>query len=125
MIDDSGSMLFQHMPDSQVFLGTSTTPSIGPIKTVTLAGGFAGSFSVVMHPSDTLSLSSFYAGVVAASTTSTAANWQQRFLRSADTNTIYYNPRTLYQPWMGPSGSRMPSATPTSAPIDPMAMGGR
>jgi type IV pilus assembly protein PilY1 len=125
MIDDSGSMLFQHMPDSQVFLGTSTTPSIGPIKTVTLAGGFAGSFSVVMHPSDTLSLSSFYAGVVAANTTSTAANWQQRFLRSADTNTIYYNPRTLYQPWMGPSGSRMPSATPTSAPIDPMAMGGR
>lgn len=121
-IDDSGSMWFQHMPDALVYLGNSPTASISPVQTVSLTGGFYGSHSVRMHPSDTLVLSSVHAGAVAGSTTS--GNWQQAFLRSPETNTIYYNPETRYRPWVLPNTSRMPNATVTAAPIDPTNLGG-
>lgn len=121
-IDDSGSMWFQHMPDSLVYLGNSPTASVSPVQTVSLAGGFNGSHSIRMHPSDTLVLSSVEAGAVAGSTTS--GNWQQAFLRSSETNTIYYNPEVRYKPWVRPDATRMPDATVTAAPIDPTNFAG-
>ena len=67
-IDDSGSMLFQHMPESSVVVGSFTVAH--PI----------GSNSVRMHPSDNAILGAFFVGTVAAQQTST--NWRQKMLRS-------------------------------------------
>lgn len=122
IVDDSGSMLFQTMPDSAVYLGNSPSASISPLRTVDLGSGMRGSHSLKMHPTDTMILASVYAGVVAGSTTS--SNWRQAFLRSPDTNTIYYNPEVRYLPWVRPDTTRMPNSTATSAPIDPMNFSG-
>ena len=116
-IDDSGSMLFQHMPDKFIYLGNSTTASLSPVATVSLAGGFFGSYSIRMHPADPFVLTSTQGGAVAGSTTS--ANLQQAYLRSPDMNTVYYNPEIRYLPWVKPDATRMPNSTVTSARLDP------
>lgn len=98
-IDDSGSMLFQHMPESSVVVGSFTVAH--PI----------GSNSVRMHPSDNATLAAFFVGTIAAQQTST--NWRQKMLRSPDTNTIYYNPEIRYSPW-AVSTFPLPAATATN-----------
>ncbi|MGH8758164.1 MAG: pilus assembly protein [Burkholderiales bacterium] len=106
-LDDSGSMLYQHMPENSFVLGG---------KTVTL-GGDRG---VVTHPSDTRKFSN-NRGVYPADTgaTGTALNYQQ-LVRSPDINTLYYNPETTYLPWIKSDGTRFPAAVPAAAQFDPM-----
>ncbi|MBC7919399.1 MAG: hypothetical protein H7Y28_16470 [Rhodoferax sp.] len=129
-LDDSGSMMFQHMPEETIILGAFTVTH--PI----------GGASVRMDPSDTMTLggpgstqgaASQFVGTIAAVPGST--NWRQKLLRSPDTNTVYYNPEIRYEPW-AISTYPLPAAT-TAAPagrrnnspvaaayLDPMNTGG-
>lgn len=105
-MDDSGSMMFQHMPEETVYVGAYSVAN--PV----------GGNSVRMDPSDNATLSGFFIGTVAGRTGS--ANWRQKLLRSADTNTIYYNPEVRYLPWPVAAGGRMAPSSVAAAPRDPM-----
>lgn len=130
-MDDSGSMMFQHMPELELFLDGYATAFNVPVKGL-------GATSVRMHPDDTFTLggpgssqggSGQFLGTVAARPDS--SNWRQKFMRSPDTNTIYYNPETRYEPWAlstyplpvatstNPAG-RMADSVATAAFLDPM-----
>jgi type IV pilus assembly protein PilY1 len=107
-MDDSGSMLFQHMPETQAVVGAFTLNT--PV----------GSRSINFDPSDNGSqarLTGLFDGTVAAVPGSD--NWRQRFMRSADTNTIYYNSEVRYLPWVRSDGSRYPAASFVAAKVDP------
>lgn len=109
-MDDSGSMMFQHMPEETVYVGSYTIAN--PV----------GSNSVNMDPGDNAILSSFYIGTVAGRAGS--KNYRQRLLRSPDTNTIYYNPEVQYKPWSLAAGGRMAAANVGAALRDPMNAAG-
>jgi len=116
-MDDSGSMMFQHMPEATIYAGAYVVAS--PV----------GTNSVSMDPGDNATLSGFFIGTVAAQRGT--SNWRQKILRSADTNTVYYNPQIRYQPWAlatyplpaatatNPAG-RMANAPVAAAYRDPM-----
>ncbi|MCW5648809.1 MAG: hypothetical protein KIS62_03595 [Ramlibacter sp.] len=110
-LDDSGSMAFQHMPEETIYVGSYSVDS--PV----------GSNSVTMDPSDGTYLSSFFVGTVAAIGSST--NYRQKLMRSADTNSIYYNPEVRYLPWARADGTRMPAYSFAAAPFDPMSTGSK
>ena len=116
-MDDSGSMLFQHMPEETIYAGSFSVAS--PV----------GTRSVSMDPGDNATLAGFFLGTVAAQRGNT--NWRQKIMRSAGTNTVYYNPEVRYQPWAqatyplpAASGStpagRKANAPVTAAYRDPM-----
>lgn len=116
-MDDSGSMMFQHMPEEDLFLPGWSAAFSNPI----------GGSSVRMDPGDNATLggpgsangaASQYRGTIAAKRGST--NWRQKFMRSPDTNTIYYNPEIRYQPWPEAAGGRMPNSPVAAAFRDPM-----
>ena len=98
-MDDSGSMMFQHMPEATIYAGSYSVAS--PV----------GTKSVTMHPSDNATLSGFFIGTIAAERGTT--NYRQKLLRSPDTNTIYYNPEVSYLPW-ALATYPLPSATATN-----------
>lgn len=110
MMDDSGSMQFRHMPE-YVFAGdTFSTPN--PL----------GEKNVTWDPSDRYQ--TFFSsvgvdmGVVPGSLTIT--NWVLRALRSSDTNTLFYNPEIVYQPWFNDDGvTRRPNSIVTAAYSSP------
>lgn len=105
-MDDSGSMMFQHMPETTIFVGSHSVAS--PV----------GSNSVRMDPGDDAYLSAFFVGTVAAQPGT--SNYRQKLMRSPDTNTIYYNPEVRYRPWPLASGGRMANSPVASAYRDPM-----
>lgn len=118
-MDDSGSMMFQHMPEENIILGSQTVAS--PV----------GGASVRMDPDDTATLggpgsaqgvASQFLGTVSGDPAS--ANYRQKLMRSPDTNTIYYNPEVRYQPWPLAAGGRMANASVTAAWRDPMNTSG-
>lgn len=115
-MDDSGSMMFQHMPEENIILGSQTVTS--PV----------GGSSVRMDPSDNATLggpgssqgvASQFVGTISGDPAST--NYRQKLMRSADTNTIYYNPEVRYQPWPLAAGGRMANASVTAARRNPMS----
>ena len=110
VMDDSGSMMFQHMPEETIFIGSHSVTS--PV----------GSNSVRMDPGDNAYLSSFFIGTISGQVGST--NYRQKLLRSPETNTIYYNPEVRYQAWPLAAGGRMANSTVTAAPRDPMDQSG-
>ena len=105
-LEDSSSMLFQHLPEDKLVIGpyTVTHPLINK--------------SVRFHPSDTITHTATFSGTVAAVSGST--NWRQKFMRSAQTNWTFYNPEVRYQPWPLAGGGRMSAYPATAAPLDPM-----
>jgi type IV pilus assembly protein PilY1 len=107
-MDDSGSMLFQHMPENTAVVGSYSVAN--PV----------GSNSVNFDPSDNGSqatLGAFFIGTIAGQAGN--SNWRQRFMRSTDTNTIYYNPEVRYLPWVNADGTRYAAASVTAAKVDP------
>ena len=122
-MDDSGSMMFQHMPDETIYAGSFSVTS--PV----------GTASVRMDPGDNATLASHFIGTIAAQRGST--NWRQKIMRSADTNTVYYNPEVRYQPWAlatyplpaasasAPAGrkSKSPVAAAYRDPMNPVSGG--
>ncbi|MDP3412922.1 MAG: hypothetical protein Q8S16_06955, partial [Polaromonas sp.] len=118
-MDDSGSMMFQHMPEDNIILGTQTVTS--PV----------GGASVRMDPGDNATLggpgsaqgaASQFLGTISGDPAS--SNYRQKLMRSPDTNTIYYNPEVRYQPWPLAAGGRMANASVTAARRDPTDAGG-
>lgn len=105
-MDDSGSMMFQHMPETTIFVGSFSVAS--PV----------GGNSVRMDPGDNAFLSAFFIGTVAAQPGT--SNYRQKLMRSPDTNTIYYNPEVRYRPWPTATGGRMANSPVTAAFRDPM-----
>ncbi len=105
-MDDSGSMLFQHMPEDKIYVGSFSVNS--PV----------GGNSVRMDPGDNAILSSFFVGTIAGQPGS--SNWRQKLLRSPDTNTIYYNPEARYEPWPLAAGGRMANSPIAAAYRNPM-----
>lgn len=114
-MDDSGSMMFQHMPEDNIILGSQTVTN--PV----------GGASVRMDPGDNATLggpgsaqgvASQFLGTISGDPASN--NYRQKLLRSPDTNTIYYNPEVRYQPWPLAAGGRMANASASAAPRNPM-----
>lgn len=116
-MDDSGSMMFQHMPEETVYVGSFSLAN--PV----------GGKSVNMDPGDNATLSGYFIGTIAAQRGT--GNYRQKLMRSPDTNTIYYNPEVRYWPWAlatyplpaaadtSPAG-RMPNSPVAAAYRDPM-----
>lgn len=101
-LDNSESMALNHMPED-----------------------LAGTNIVRMHPDDNLSTNSHIyltsvAGFVPA-TGSCAPYVYECKLRSAAVNTIYYNPATLYKPWIDPNNPslRLSESKFNAAPVTP------
>ncbi len=105
-MDDSGSMLFQHMPQDEIYVGSFVTTS--PV----------GGRSVRMDPDDNAILGAFFIGTIAAQPGTT--NYRQKLMRSPDTNTVYYNPEVRYDPWPLAGGGRMANSPVAAAYRDPM-----
>ena len=114
-MDDSGSMKFQHMPEGTLYLDGWAISS--PVNSIS-------SSSVVFVPGDNQNISGSTSYEVVAGVPG-SANWRQKFLRSPDTNTTYYNPEIRYMPWANPPATagdavgRMVNATPTAAILNP------
>jgi type IV pilus assembly protein PilY1 len=109
-LDDSGSMQFQHMPETVFAGGTYSTTN--PV----------GSDQVRWTPDDTYQ-TSFLRGTVPGNVAST--NYVLKALRSPDTNTIFYNPEKRYLPWLTSDGvTRRVNSNPVAAHIDPLLPSG-
>ena len=105
-MDDSGSMTFRHMPENVFAGGTFLTPNPVLSKTVR------------WDPNDGYQFNIAQLGTVPGNINTTL--YQVRALRSPDTNTIFYNPETLYQPWITSTGTRLPNSPPGAAYLDPL-----
>ncbi len=116
-LDDSGSMAYRYMPENSFRVGAFTAT-------------FPNDRSMAMHPADTTEFrnaltggdGTAYSGVPFGDPTD-ATNLSQRQMRSADVNTIYYNPEIRYLPWVNADGTRMPNATPSYARLNPINYG--
>ncbi|MES2412333.1 MAG: PilC/PilY family type IV pilus protein [Pseudomonadota bacterium] len=97
--DDSGSMEFECLPEN-LCVGTGISGKyVG-----TMPGGVGGDFKDGI--ATTVNTSLFH-----------------RQMRSAGTNTQYYNPNIRYTPWLKADGTIYPSYAATAAPIDPRVPG--
>lgn len=120
-LDNSESMSKSHMPENSAKVGTYTV-DMGGANAVPR-----------MHPSDTLFRDAptlgkpgYSVGFIPGTVTGNCAdNVFECQMRSADVNTIYYNPAILYQPWRLPNqpDTRMKKAEFTAAYLDPNNQG--
>jgi type IV pilus assembly protein PilY1 len=132
-IDDSGSMQAHYMPEGEVHLdiSTYTNPVLPSISSMcSLIDVFYGDQQDRGNYKG--SCTALPAGISYAvpGNTSTTSGLFQRWMRSSDVNSIYYNPAVLYQPWqtVDTSGNltRMPAGNyklafwnPASPPSKP------
>ena len=70
-MDDSGSMMFQHMPEGKIYLDSQTVTS--PV----------GDLSIRMDPDDNAILATHFVGTISGDPAST--NYRQKLMRSPDT----------------------------------------
>ncbi len=97
ILDDSGSMQWEFMPDEDMH------------------------FSLYMFPRP----NNLYGGSTYANQIPTFkdTNVHNFFGRSAANNSVFYNPDYTYVPWSNPDGSSMPDATPGAAYYNPRITG--
>lgn len=113
-LDDSGSMLADFMPEGDFVLnGKTVNLSNAPTHL-----GYIGSIYGDKRKKDV----GLYGGVVTADRIGDESVYQRQY-RSPDVNAIYYNPDVRYQPWMGPTGTRLPASDPAAARLDPTSKG--
>lgn len=105
-LDDSGSMLFEYMPDNLVPGVNYLVGFPSPV------GVYKGSSNVVSN-----------AAVMGFGTNVSNDNMVIKVarFRSPDVNQIYYDPATKYEPWKNADGTSMPQANPTAAYFNPVA----
>ncbi|WP_232199262.1 pilus assembly protein [Thioalkalivibrio sp. ALE20] len=104
LIDDSGSMQWETMPDELTTRFGSGINSNYVMWTFPRVANLHGGSSQYSNRR-----------TVRFSSTDMAAMY-----RSSDFNTVYYDPSVTYEPWSLPDGSRMPDADPASAPNRPL-----
>lgn len=110
-LDDSGSMAFRHMPEN-VFAG-GTFATANPVNSRTVFWDKADNYQNGVNALGTVP------GLIAS------ANYRLRALRSADTNTVYYNPEIRYQPWLTSDGvTRLPNSPVAKAYKNPLVRTG-
>lgn len=104
IIDDSGSMQFEIMPDDYVFWGVNNGSAVYvfPRANNVYASG--------TNPA------SDYTNRVATVADGVAYN---ALARSPQVNTNYYNPSVTYTPWVRANGTLYPNASTTCAPHNP------
>lgn len=106
LIDDSGSMMWETMPDQ------------GVTNKIVEDTGIAGIGRLIMwlYPRvDGLQGGTDYANVRIPRFDGNLS----AFTRSANNNTVYYNPAITYRPWVNADGSEMLDAPPDAAPHRP------
>lgn len=106
-MDDSGSMAFQHMPETEFAV---RVPSIitNPIGGNLVRGDKNDDYQL-------LNLRGTAPGDV------TSVNYLLKALRAADTNTIFYNPEFRYLPWLNSDGvTRLPNSPVATAYKNPL-----
>jgi type IV pilus assembly protein PilY1 len=118
LLDDSGSMTYQYLPERDFTLNSQTVH-------------FPNDAKLFLHP-DEISSRIFSAIVgdthfvsatlVEAEFDATVTKINQMQMRSPQVNSIYYNPAKLYQPWLKPDGTAFPNAKASAANLDPMAL---
>lgn len=95
ILDDSGSMQFEVMPDSTYVYFTFPRPS----TLYSAPWGYGSDYNTVARFEST--------------------NRYARYFRTAQFNPLYYNPRKRYTPWANPDGSLMNNSKPTEACHNP------
>ncbi len=103
-LDDSGSMMFEHMPDA--IAANSYTVGFPQPSGVYKAGESPASY--VMHFGDGIG-------------TNNAMSLKVARYRSSSVNPIYYNPATRYDTWLDSAGAPMAPANPSAALFNPVA----
>lgn len=135
-LDDSGSMMFEMMPDDipktgdasldRYWNGSSWQPKgTGMDDYCAGTGHSCWVTNVFPKPANLYNVSG--AGdygmanqvVVGFNHNITVARW-----RSSDVNKAYYNPNVKYLPWAAPGGGSMPNASTTAALYNPVAPSG-
>lgn len=103
IIDDSGSMQWETMPDefTKYWGGNLTSQAVMWVfpRVANLHGG---------SPQYANNRTVRFTGNMAA------------LFRSPQNNTVYYNPSVTYKPWSNPDGTLMPDASITAAPNRPL-----
>lgn len=103
VIDDSGSMQWETMPDELTkYYGENLTREVVMWMYPRVANLHGGS------PQYDNTRTVRFSGNNAA------------LFRSSHNNTVYYNPAVTYRPWSNADGSLMPAADPTAAPNRPL-----
>lgn len=106
LLDDSGSMAFRHMPEYVFASDTYTTTN--PVQSNTVRWDLTDSYQTGTNFRGTVP------GIL------NPPNYVLAALRSADTNTVFYNPEIRYQPWFNDDGiTRRPQSPVTTAYLNP------
>lgn len=132
-LDDSGSMMFEVMPDNVTPTGNAATDGTRKDNVTYCPSGGCWVVRVFPAPKDVYNVSG--AGnygaanetVVGFSDNITVARW-----RSSEVNSIYYDPKIRYDPWIDPAsisitnpyGSPMPKANKNAAKYNPVIISG-
>ncbi|MHB0916231.1 MAG: pilus assembly protein [Thiobacillus sp.] len=107
VLDDSGSMQWDVMPDHSLVYFTFPRPDL--LYGTSYSAGY-----------DSLtSTSGYYNGVARFD----PADRYARYFRTAQFNPLYYNPATRYEPWKNADGSSMSNSVATAALHNPMTAG--
>ena len=128
-LDDSGSMMFEVLPDTLTPVGDATDGTRDDIFSYCPGGGCWIQF-VFPQPLNVYNINgdgnygNAASGVVGFNDNVTVARW-----RSSVTNSAYYDPAIRYDPWVEPNsitdahpfGSLMPNANPLAAKFNPVA----
>ncbi len=93
LLDDSGSMQWEVMPDEQMYFSTY----LFPVPAAVYGGGTYTSQVPTFQDS----------------------NIHNFFGRSPDNNAVFYNPQTQYRPWLRSTGASFGNVDPTAAPYNP------
>lgn len=105
ILDDSGSMMWETMPDELTTHFGTTLTGTNARYTMWMFPRVAGLFGADDYNNTR----------VVRFTGGTAAHF-----RSPHNNTVYYNPAFTYQPWSNPDGTLMAASSPTAAPHHPL-----
>lgn len=110
-MDDSGSMQFQHMPEKVFAVENPATPN--PTDSNLVRGEILDDYMVNTNRRGTVP------GVI------NSPNFVLRASRSADTNTIFYNPEIRYNPWLTSDGvTRLTNSPVNKAYKNPLIRSG-
>ena len=101
-LDDSGSMQFEVIPESDFVYLTFPRPGSS-------GGSGTALYGTVYYSYGTFDGTAMF----------DVANRNSRCYRNSSCNQLYYNPAKLYTPWSDSDGSLMPKATPAAAWFNP------
>ena len=93
LLDDSGSMQWEVMPDDRMYFSTY----LFPVPALVYGGG---TYTSQVPNFDDDNIHNFFG-------------------RSPDNNAVFYNPQSTYRPWLRHTGASFGNVDPTAAPYNP------